>query len=451
MHTKIKRKYNFLLYLIDMSIIPLSLYLAGILRLGKNPFIDEKFIIALFPLVFLYIIVFYILDLYNIEKSFKTIAFFVQFFIAFILISVSAALILYLAPVIWYGRGIWAIQIGISFILTYLWRVIFDSFIHTDIKKKNLLILGHNDATVDVVNLIESSRYYQVKGFLDDEKKSSKKIIGKTEDFSKILDEGLIDGIIISNEVKLNDRLKGILVEAKMRGLMVYDIATFYENFTEKIPVYYITDFWIILRTFAGITEKIYSNRLKRVSDLMLAFTGFALTSPVMFLSAIAIKLTSRGPVFYKQVRVGYDDEHFEIIKFRSMTVNAETDGAVWAQENDPRVTLVGKFIRKTRIDELPQLWNILRGDMTLIGPRPERPEFVEQLKKDIPYYSLRHAIKPGLTGWAQVNYRYGASTEDAMEKLQYDLYYIRHLSFRLDLRIFFRTIRVMLFGIGAR
>ncbi len=451
MYRKLKRRYTILLVSLDLAFIPLSLFCAGIIRSNVNLFHDSRYLIVLAPLMLLYITILYILDCYNIEKSFFSIPFFAQFFISFILISILVALTLYLVPVIWYGRGLWAIQIILSFIFMYFWRLLFDTFIHVDIEKKKLLILGHGEVANDVTEILKTNKYYCLVGSIDDNQQIVSNIIGNTKDLPAILDEQTIDILIISNDIELDDCLKGVLVEAKMRGLIVYDIATFYETMMEKIPVYYITDFWILLRTFAGITEKIYSSRVKRVTDFFLSLLGLLVASPFMLITAIFIKITSHGPIFYKQVRVGYDDENFEIIKFRSMTVNAEKDGIVWAQENDPRVTLIGKFIRKTRIDELPQLWNILKGDMTLIGPRPERPEFVEQLKKDIPYYSLRHAIKPGLTGWAQVNYRYGASTEDAMEKLQYDLYYMRHLSFRLDLRIFFKTIRVMLLGIGAR
>jgi exopolysaccharide biosynthesis polyprenyl glycosylphosphotransferase len=185
--------------------------------------------------------------------------------------------------------------------------------------------------------------------------------------------------------------------------------------------------------------------------DKLLAVVGLILASPVMVLTAVLIRLESKGPALYRQERVGLDEKPFILFKFRSMCADAECDGAVWAQKEDTRVTRVGRIIRKTRIDELPQLWNVLKGDMSFVGPRPERTEFVEFLKKDVPYYMLRHSVRPGITGWAQVNYPYGASRNDALEKLQYDLYYIKNDSFLLDIHIMLRTLRVMLFGIGAR
>jgi lipopolysaccharide/colanic/teichoic acid biosynthesis glycosyltransferase len=170
-----------------------------------------------------------------------------------------------------------------------------------------------------------------------------------------------------------------------------------------------------------------------------------------MLFTAVLIRIETKGPIFFRQKRVGLNGSVFEIVKFRSMVQNAETGEAIWAVENDSRVTRVGKIIRKLRIDELPQLWNIIKGDMSLVGPRPERPEFIEELNRVIPFYFIRHVVKPGITGWAQVNFKYGASKEDALEKLQYDLYYVKNLSFFLDARIILKTIRVVLFGTGAR
>jgi lipopolysaccharide/colanic/teichoic acid biosynthesis glycosyltransferase len=182
-----------------------------------------------------------------------------------------------------------------------------------------------------------------------------------------------------------------------------------------------------------------------------MSLAGLLLSFPIMVLTAIAIKLESPGPVIYRQVRVGERNRRFTIMKFRSMRNGAEPNGAVWAEQDDPRITRVGRIIRKLRIDELPQFINIIRGEMTVIGPRPERPEFVEQLEREVPYYSQRHLVKPGLTGWAQIRYPYGASVEDAIQKLQYDLFYIKNQSPLLDAITLFETARIVLFGRGAR
>jgi exopolysaccharide biosynthesis polyprenyl glycosylphosphotransferase len=180
--------------------------------------------------------------------------------------------------------------------------------------------------------------------------------------------------------------------------------------------------------------------------DIFIALFGLIISLPITILTAILIKIDSRGPVFFSQRRVGLNDKVFTIYKFRSMVTDAEKNGAVFAKVNDSRVTRMGAFLRKSRIDEIPQLWNILAGDMSFVGPRPERPEFVQDFSRKIPYYSLRHIVQPGLTGWAQVNYRYGASEEDALEKLKYDMYYLKNISFMVDLRTALKTINVVLF-----
>jgi len=189
----------------------------------------------------------------------------------------------------------------------------------------------------------------------------------------------------------------------------------------------------------------------RRLLDIAISLPGLMVSLPIMVLTAIAIKIDSRGPVLYMQKRVGEHNRSFTIMKFRSMRTDAEPDGPVWAEEDDLRITRVGRVIRKLRVDELPQFINILRGEMTIVGPRPERPEFVEQLEREVPYYSQRHLVKPGLTGWAQIRYPYGASVEDAINKLQYDLYYIKNQSLLLDAITLFETTRIVLFGRGAR
>ncbi len=200
-----------------------------------------------------------------------------------------------------------------------------------------------------------------------------------------------------------------------------------------------------------GCKKSIYNIKVKRVLDIIFSLLGLLISLVITIPVAILIKLESKGPIFYRQKRVGLNNNIFECIKFRSMTVDAEKYGAIWASKNDSRVTRVGKIIRKLRIDEIPQMWNVLKGEMSFIGPRPERPEFVYQLEKKIPYYNLRHSVKPGITGWAQVCYPYGASEEDALEKLKYDLYYIKNLSLFLDFQILLKTAKVVLLGKGAR
>jgi sugar transferase (PEP-CTERM system associated) len=240
------------------------------------------------------------------------------------------------------------------------------------------------------------------------------------------------------------------VLNCKFSGIEVIDAPTFYEEITGKLMLENTTPSWFIFSNGFKMTStwRFY----KRTLDVICSLIGIVLTLPILPFIALLIRMDSRGPVFFQQERVGELEEKFVLYKFRTMRQDAENGtGAVWAQKNDPRITRVGRILRKTRIDELPQLYNVLKGDMSFVGPRPEREEFVDELKKVIPFYSERHFVKPGITGWAQVRYSYGASVEDAVEKLRYDLYYIKNISPSLDILIMIETAKVMLFGRGSR
>ena len=240
------------------------------------------------------------------------------------------------------------------------------------------------------------------------------------------------------------------LLACKLRGVRVLDDIGFWEQHLGRVDLDHVDAHWFL--SADGFATGWISDALKRLSDLVVSLTILLLTLPVMLIAALLIKIDSRGPVLYRQQRVGLHGKPFMVLKFRSMTTDAEAAGrAVWAQRRDPRVTRVGGFIRVTRIDELPQLFNVLRGEMSFIGPRPERPHFVDQLVQVIPFYRERACVKPGITGWAQVNFPYGASIEDAREKLAYDLYYVKNRGIFLDILILIATVRVILFQEGAR
>jgi sugar transferase (PEP-CTERM system associated) len=233
------------------------------------------------------------------------------------------------------------------------------------------------------------------------------------------------------------------LLEAKLQGVRIEEPETTYERLTGKIMLDELKPSWLIFSD--GFRAGRLTRLLKRAFDVVLAVVGLALSAPLMLLTAFAVRLGSPGPILYAQERVGEHGRTFTLYKFRSMRADAERGTPIWARDRDERVTRVGRFIRITRLDELPQLWNVLRGDMSFVGPRPERPFFVEQLAEAIPFYRQRHAVKPGITGWAQVKYRYGASMEDAREKLRYDLYYVKHMSIVFDMTIVFDTVKVIL------
>lgn len=259
-----------------------------------------------------------------------------------------------------------------------------------------------------------------------------------------------IDEIVVASDERRNNLPVDELFACKIRGVEITEILDFIERETGQVAVNLIYPSWVIYSNgFASVNY--LRNTLDWVFNAFMAIVLFALTWPIMLLTILIMKLDEglRAPVFYRQERVSLDGEPFNIIKFRSMRLDAEKFGAQMASENDPRITKIGNFLRKYRIDELPQLYNVIRGDMGFVGPRPERPEFVQSLIKNIPYYNERHNVKPGLTGWAQLNYPYGATEADSLEKLKYDLYYIKHRSFLLDLLILIRTVEIVLFGKG--
>lgn len=272
--------------------------------------------------------------------------------------------------------------------------------------------------------------------------------LGEEPNFDKFVKENNISLIILCKPKMSPEEINDIL-QLKLSGVKVKSYFDYMIENEGKVEVEFIDEEWLLQAYGFKILRSQMRNRIKRLFDLSMAVIIGTMTLPIMAISAIIVKLESPGPVIYSQARVGEKGREFFVHKFRSMRNDAEKDGAKWAQENDPRVTKFGNFMRKTRIDELPQILNVLKGEMSFIGPRPERRVFINELEKEIPYYNLRHMVKPGLTGWAQVMYPYGASVEDAKRKLEYDLYYIKNYSLYLDMVIMFMTLKTVLFGKG--
>jgi exopolysaccharide biosynthesis polyprenyl glycosylphosphotransferase len=256
-------------------------------------------------------------------------------------------------------------------------------------------------------------------------------------------------GVVMGTQVQFSDQQWQFLMKLRLQGIPIYHLANFYETFWQKLPSATLGDAWFALNQGFELRLEQFSWRLKRLIDITGSLILLILIAPVMLFTALAIRWDSPGPIVYSQIRTGWNGQPFRVYKFRSMYQDAESQGAQWAQERDPRITAVGYWLRIMRIDELPQIWNVLCGEMSLIGPRPERPEFDTQLAAVIPYYEMRYLVKPGITGWAQVMYPYGASIADAKEKLAYDLYYIKNYSLWLDGVIALKTVRVVLLGKG--
>lgn len=281
------------------------------------------------------------------------------------------------------------------------------------------------------------------------ERESEPVVIGDYAQIPAIVLSGDVDRIVVALDERRGKFPIDQLLYCRLRGIKVDDGLAFTEYLAGKLSVESLHPSSLIFSN--GFKSSSLFRALKRGIDIVTSLLGLILLVPVTIAIAIAIKLDSKGPIFYQQERVGEDGRVFRLLKFRSMCVNAEENGAVWAKVNDGRVTRVGRIIRKLRLDEIPQMINVLKGEMSFVGPRPERPFFVNQLKRGIPFYSQRHAIKPGITGWAQICYPYGASKEDSLEKLKYDLYYIKHMSLFFDLVIIFETAKIVLLRKGSR
>jgi len=346
----------------------------------------------------------------------------------------------------------------LSFIFTALFRYCILRVDFFGLNKRNVLVLGAGERASIIEKRMRRDvdrQGFCLKGFVVMEGDSEKGIVNENritleESLVAYVIEHDVDEIVVANDERRGTLPVDELFACKIRGVDVTDILDFIERETGQIAVNLIYPSWVIYSNgFASLNH--LRNTLDWLFNASLAFMLFIITWPVMLITAILIKLDEgwSAPIFYLQERVGLDGRSFNIYKFRSMRVDAEKDGARMATENDDRTTKIGKFIRKYRVDELPQIYNVMSGDMGFVGPRPERPQFVQQLIKTIPYYNERHNVKPGLTGWAQLKYPYGSTEEDSMEKLKYDLYYIKHRSFLLDLLILIRTVEIVLFGKG--
>jgi len=401
---------------------------------------------------------FYLFDLYDHDRMRGRAVLVLGIFQATGTASMGLAVVFYSAPDMMLGRGALLVSMLLILLVMVYWRLWLMWLSRNPKFAERLLILGTDENSVALAREVLSRREsgYEVVGFLGDDAsligKSliNPKVVGLYDQLEEMVIRHRADRVVVAT----TDRRKRLplvpLMALKLcRKVSIEESASFYERLTGKISTEMLRPSWLIFSEEADPTRGY--TRITSVLDVVLAIAILIATVPLMVIVAIAIKLDSDGPVFYTQERVGLHGRPFRIVKFRSMRKDAEKNGAVWAIDMDPRITTVGRFIRKCRIDELPQLVNVIRGEMSLIGPRPERPVFVEELERQIQYYGQRHLVKPGVTGWAQVRYRYGNSVEDAREKLRYDLYYIKNQSPLLDALILLETIRIVLFGRGAR
>ncbi len=402
---------------------------------------------------------FYSNDLYN-DKELPTNAALFRRFVAGMAVAVVALTSLYfLAPTVELGRVIFTITILVFTALFFSIRLTLMRAAGARWLNKRYLVMGTGAFARELGRTIVSKRAlgYELVGFLAANPQKVREFdeepgaLGCYQDVGAVVTEHNVDEVVVALSNRRGTMPMEELLELKFRGCDITDGMTFYEREFDRIYVRQLNPSWLIFNEQFIISP--LTRNTKRALDIVLALIGLVLTFPLMLVTAILVKATSSGPVFYSQVRAGRFGEPFKMHKFRSMTTDAEKGGKPqFAQKNDPRVTPIGGFMRKTRIDELPQLINILKGDMSLVGPRPERPYFIEKLREKIPFYHHRLQVKPGLTGLAQVSYGYsGADDEDHLQKLQYDLSYIKNLSTALDLSIIAKTVKVVIIGKGAR
>lgn len=401
---------------------------------------------------------FYLYDLYDFVVMHDRRELVLRLVQALGLAWVALALASYALPQLMIGRGVWLIALPLALTLTITWRIAIHWFLgHPEIGER-ILIVGSGDTAIEIAREVLGRRDagYRVLGFVDSNPELigksliNPRVVGLTAELEKIVKRESVDRIIVSLGERRGQFPSEQLLRLSLSGnVSIEEGASFYERLTGRVHLDMMRPSWLI---FSSRGRQARINAFVRTAfHRTVALVGAALSLPIAILTAILIKLDSRGPVLYKQERVGRNGRSFTVMKFRSMRTDAEKDGPVWARSEDDRVTRVGRIIRKIRVDEIPQFWNILKGEMSFVGPRPERPHFVAQLAEEIPYYDQRHMIAPGLTGWAQIKYPYGSTVEDARQKLQYDLYYIKNQSLTLDAVILFETVKTILFGRGAR
>ncbi|MFP4427489.1 MAG: sugar transferase [Spirochaetaceae bacterium] len=434
----------------DIVLLYLSLGIVLLLRYG-GPYLNQEYQAHLLPFTILYgfwVINFYVMDLYNISAPFNH-----KHYLYSMMVNVGVAVLFFYAfPGLEISPKTNLALIALVFtILFYSWHFLVNKILDTMGIRRPVVIIGSDPPARELAEKIHRNDRlgYRVVGIVRDDEdplpawvwNDGVTVMNDMDELTVLAREERVHTIVVSDQ--RFQSVYGELYDLIPLRINFFQLTSFWEAFDETIPIYATQETWF-LENFNRGPNKAY-HFIKRIIDLLLAVVLLPLILLLSFFTAILVKLTSKGPAIYRQVRVGRNEKNFTIYKFRSMVVDAERNGAQWAGENDPRITPFGRLMRKTRLDELPQIINVLQGQMSFIGPRPERPEFVRELSRSIPHYHLRHLVKPGLTGWAQVKYRYGSSEEDAATKLMYDLYYVKNVSFVLDFKIALKTILIVL------
>jgi len=455
--------YDFILVLVDVTlaffatlVVRVAIYFFQILSSPEWVFWSFQAV----AVTIIVVVSFYYSDLYAIDQTLSIRELLLRLMSGVGLACILIAIVSY--PIPQFGKTLYASQMFLMILILCAWRVGFMRVIARARIHARVLVVGlQGIGKVVAEELLKQKKLgMEVVGFVGQSAGQLTLSYGnpvrvslpvyESSSLTDLFQEKKVNRILLAGVEGYCDTLGQELVNLRSRGVAMEDCHSFYERLVSKIAIADLSPEWIV--RCKGFRRDWLIMLVKRMIDVTVSTLGLLLSAPITLLTAAAIKLDSPGPILYRQERVGQHEEPFIIYKFRSMSQSAEANvGPVWAAQDDPRVTQVGKVIRKLRIDEIPQMINVLKGQMSLVGPRPERPFFVQTLNKKIPYYSLRHSIKPGITGWAQICYSYGDSEQDAIEKLQYDLYYMKNMSALFDLQIIFESFKVVLLGRGAR
>ena len=440
------------LLLCEALLVAGSFLLATVYIVGPDAYIAliyENGLLKIAGIAVLTLLLSYYFDLYEPQRISGRWEIYFRLFLLLSVLSFMLAGLVYFFPEIDIGHNVFVFGASILAFAFVIWRWVYEWILGLPVFRERVYVLGSGQMARKVIEMLRARRDAGMEVVEGESQESGGDLDRFAADLRAFCKPKLrIERVIIAMEDRRKSMPVRELLDLRLRGVVIEDAGIVMEKLLGKLPLDGLNPSSLIFTQ--GFNVKASQQILRRIVSITVSFVGLAICLPFIPFIILAVHLTSPGPIFFRQTRVGLRGRHFSVLKFRTMRQDAEEQGAVWATRNDPRVTSIGRFMRLTRLDEIPQLWNVLRGEMGFVGPRPERPEFVKWLSSEIPFYELRHMIRPGITGWAQVRYRYGASLKETKLKLEYDLYYVKHLSLGLDLLIMFETIKTISLRRGA-
>ena len=442
------------LLLCEALLVSGSFLLAASYLIGPDTYIAFVYndgLLKICGITILTLLLSYYFDLYAPHRMSGRWEIYFRLLLVLSVLSFCLAGLVYIFPDLYIGPDVFAFGIGTLAVVLVFWRLSYEWIIGHPVFRERVYVLGSGERARAIV---ETLRVRRDAGMEVVEGESGEEIDSLHDRYAADLrafrkPKAGIDRVIVAMEDRRGSMPLRELLYLRLNGVVIEDASALMERLSGRLPLEGLNPSTLIFTN--GFNVKASQQILRRLISITISFVGLVICLPLIPFIMLAVRVSSPGPIFFRQTRIGLRGRRFSVIKFRTMRQDAEAQGAVWAVKNDPRVTPLGRFMRTTRLDEIPQLWNVLRGEMGFVGPRPERPEFVEWLMDEIPFYELRHMIRPGITGWAQVRYQYGATLEETKQKLEYDLYYIKHLSVGLDLLIMFETIKTIILRRGAQ